>query len=108
MWRCRKRPATRCRCLITLRALEARGHTWNFAWRCSNVTRERRLGRGLEALLGSPLPSVGGGPSLQVVGGDSAAVGPLKVGVYDIEANPFQPRRDFDEAEIDVLADSLQ
>ena len=26
--------------------------TSNFAWRCSNVTKEKRLGRGLEALLG--------------------------------------------------------
>ncbi len=73
------------------------------------MTRERRLGRGLEALLGGPLPSVAGGPSLHVVGGaEPPTIGPLQVGVYDIEANPFQPRRDFDEAEIDVLADSLQ
>ena len=28
------------------------GHTSNFAWRYWNVTKERRLGRGLEALLG--------------------------------------------------------
>ncbi|MGH7136918.1 MAG: ParB/RepB/Spo0J family partition protein, partial [Pirellulales bacterium] len=31
-----------------------------------------------------------------------------RVSVYDIEANPYQPRREFDEAEIDQLSDSLQ
>jgi len=73
------------------------------------VIKERRLGRGLEALLGSPLPTQQEGPSLHIVGGaESTSNCPLKVGVYDIEANPFQPRRDFDEAEIDSLADSLQ
>ena len=36
------------------------GHTWNFAWRYSNVTKEKRLGRGLEALLGR-LPRWSGG-----------------------------------------------
>ncbi|HUY31159.1 MAG TPA: ParB/RepB/Spo0J family partition protein [Pirellulales bacterium] len=73
------------------------------------MNKERRLGRGLEALLGSPLPSAAVGPSLHVVGGtEPSPAAPLKIGVYDIEANPFQPRRDFDEAEIDSLADSLQ
>jgi ParB family chromosome partitioning protein len=47
--------------------------------------------------------------SLHVVGAaDSSSGGTMKVGVYDIEPNPFQPRRDFDEAEIDALAESLQ
>jgi ParB family chromosome partitioning protein len=46
---------------------------------------------------------------LHVVGAvDPAAAGTQKVGVYDIEPNPFQPRRDFDEVEIDALAESLQ
>ena len=41
-------------------ARAARGRTWNFAWRCWIVTKERRLGRGLEALLGQ-LPGWSGG-----------------------------------------------
>jgi len=73
------------------------------------VIKERRLGRGLEALLGNSVPTPHEGPSLHVVGNaEPASIAPLKVGVYDIVANPFQPRRDFDEAEIDTLADSLQ
>ena len=43
------RPAGDRLCAALPRAL---GHTWNFAWRYWNVTKERRLGRGLEALLG--------------------------------------------------------
>ncbi|HET6884188.1 MAG TPA: ParB/RepB/Spo0J family partition protein, partial [Pirellulales bacterium] len=31
-----------------------------------------------------------------------------RISVYDIEANPYQPRREFDEAEIDQLSSSLQ
>jgi ParB family chromosome partitioning protein len=41
-----------------------------------------------------PAPSVDGGLTT--------------VNVYDIERNPYQPRRDFDEAEIASLADSIQ
>lgn len=87
---------------------------------------ERRLGRGLAALLGSPLfeeaapsaeqpavpPEAGqlssplaaaaaGGP------GDETA-GLLHLPVDDIQENPFQPRRDFTEAEIASLAESLK
>ena len=74
------------------------------------MTKERRLGRGLEALLGRPLAS----------GGDFAdasrdlsepAVPPreglVHIHVYEIENNPFQPRRDFDEAAIAELSESL-
>jgi ParB family chromosome partitioning protein len=34
--------------------------------------------------------------------------GLLKLNVYEIDANPFQPRREFDEAEIAGLCDSLK
>ncbi|HEX7447620.1 MAG TPA: ParB/RepB/Spo0J family partition protein [Pirellulales bacterium] len=69
------------------------------------MSKEKRLGRGLEALLGAPLT-----PQHAVVPatGTDAPTGPLRVSVYDIEANPYQPRREFDEADIDSLADSLQ
>jgi ParB family chromosome partitioning protein len=55
------------------------------------------------------LPAGSEAHSLHVVGAaDASSGGTMKVGVYDIEPNPFQPRRDFDEAEIDALAESLQ
>lgn len=71
--------------------------------------KERRLGRGLEALLGTPLaaPQLPEAASLPTAS-PPPAVGAPRVSVYDIEANPYQPRREFDEAEIDQLSDSLQ
>jgi len=65
------------------------------------VTKERRLGRGLEALLGS---SVEAGPQAN----ETPLDGLLRLSVYEIEANPYQPRRDFDDAEIQSLADSVR
>jgi ParB family chromosome partitioning protein len=64
------------------------------------VSKERRLGRGLEALLGGALPAV--------AANDSTAGGLAQVSVYEIEGNPFQPRRDFDDADIQALADNLK
>lgn len=68
------------------------------------MNNQRRLGRGLEALLGRPTEGEGsdGGH-----GGDGQG-GLQLVHVYDIENNPFQPRRDFDEAAINELCESLQ
>jgi ParB family transcriptional regulator, chromosome partitioning protein len=73
------------------------------------VNKERRLGRGLEALLGRPL----GGPldssdlpRREPV--DDVREGLVQLHVYEIENNPFQPRRDFDEAAIAELSDSLK
>ncbi len=79
------------------------------------MSAERRLGRGLEALLGRP-PE---GPSADVashleaqpdvvlpeqpVDGDV-----LQVSVERIDGNPYQPRKEFDEQEIDNLADSIK
>lgn len=78
--------------------------------------KERRLGRGLEALLGTP---VGGPQPMEMAAppyaapttstpAPAATAAPSRVSVYDVEANPYQPRREFDEAEIDQLSDSLQ
>ena len=76
------------------------------------MTKERRLGRGLEALLGraagSTAPSAPPQAPATAGAGAPPADGLLQVNVYEIDNNPFQPRRDFDEAEIDELADSLQ
>jgi ParB family chromosome partitioning protein len=91
------------------------------------VTREKRLGRGLEALLGrtaAPAPQTiparpagsAASPS-QVFGENPYAMpaaapppdnGPLRVAVQQILANPFQPRQDFDDAETVALAESLR
>jgi ParB family transcriptional regulator, chromosome partitioning protein len=61
------------------------------------VTETRRMGRGLEALLGpisrEDVQASGGLRELAV-----SAIGP----------NPYQPRRDFDETQLKELADSIE
>ncbi len=77
------------------------------------MTKERRLGRGLEALLGrlpdgyaddtnAAAPSATGGQTPQAAGS------PMEISVYEVDGNPFQPRRDFEEPELAALADSLK
>jgi ParB family chromosome partitioning protein len=67
---------------------------------------QRRLGRGLEALLGGTTPAK---PQLAIHQPEGQPTGePLKVSVYEIDNNPYQPRKDFDEVEIDHLAESLE
>jgi ParB family transcriptional regulator, chromosome partitioning protein len=61
---------------------------------------KRRLGRGLEALLGRE--EGGYEPSV------SDASEMTYVAIDQIDPNPFQPRRQFDPAEIAALADSLR
>jgi ParB family chromosome partitioning protein len=89
------------------------------------VSKDRRLGRGLAALLGST--SEGRGPASGVdrpamdhlsqaesrCAGEASAAGEsedavLRLSVYEIDDNPFQPRRDFGDAEIASLAESLK
>lgn len=71
------------------------------------MSNPRRLGRGLEALLGRPLasPSDPIDPARESVGGSHDGL--VNLHVYEIENNPFQPRRDFDEAAIAELSESL-
>jgi ParB family chromosome partitioning protein len=79
------------------------------------MNNQRRLGRGLEALLGRPLgneaPEVAAAPQphgeLRVVS-PPAESGLAQLHVYDIENNPFQPRREFEPAAIDELSESLE
>ncbi|MEN6498897.1 MAG: hypothetical protein ABFD16_31710, partial [Thermoguttaceae bacterium] len=114
------------------------------------MTKERRLGRGLEALLGRvsgkdeaprqapstiPFPSAARGESAYggetgnpyessshladevqlptdapVAAEPAAAVGepgPLRIDVKRIDSNPFQPRQEFDQAELQSLCESL-
>ncbi len=87
------------------------------------MTKDRRLGRGLAALLGAPLDETGepSGSEFEAVPANRAATADhepapagerqaelLHLNVHQIEDNPFQPRRDFGEAEIASLAESLR
>ena len=56
--------------------------------------RDRRLGRGLDALLGEPATA--------------RDRGALLVPIANVAPGPFQPRRRFDEAELDSLAESIR
>ncbi len=81
------------------------------------MTNQRRLGRGLEALLGRG-PEAGPADQAGSLSSETASApassaeashdGPLEIHVYEIENNPFQPRRDFDEAAIAELSASLK
>jgi ParB family transcriptional regulator, chromosome partitioning protein len=79
------------------------------------VNKERRLGRGLEALLGfsaeTPLgtESLGGevqAPTPQF--SDPGNGGQQWIDLATIDRNPYQPRQQFDEAEIADLCDSIR
>lgn len=76
-------------------------------------TKDRRLGKGLAALLGSPMDedgmlSEGDSPRGTSREGDSAGVQTLSLPVNEIENNPFQPRREFNPDEIASLAESIK
>ena len=79
------------------------------------MTKERRLGRGLEALLGKLDNGVRPESSLANTGAasahesaDDAKAGLTSLHVYDIDRNPYQPRLTFDEQELQSMADSLE
>ncbi len=68
------------------------------------TVNQRRLGRGLEALLGRP--AEGGDDQATEV--TPAPAGAITVPVSLLERNPYQPRQHFDEEELSSLADNLQ
>ena len=102
------------------------------------MTKDRRLGRGLAALLGTPLDDVsashgdaadsqsqnphpanplstGHTPSVQSVPlanglqePESQGLKSLEIDVQAIDPNPFQPRRQFSDQELDSLAQSIK
>ncbi|MDP7303915.1 MAG: ParB/RepB/Spo0J family partition protein, partial [Pirellulaceae bacterium] len=88
------------------------------------MTKDRRLGRGLAALLGTPNEPdgseqrMGEARDLSVLnngGNDQSPAGPsgsisdvFLLNVYEIDDNPFQPRREFGQAEIASLSESLK
>ncbi len=58
-----------------------------------STEKNTRLGRGLEALMGAEAP---------------VAAAPARLPVASIEANPFQPRKTFDDDEITSLSESIR
>ncbi len=89
------------------------------------MSKDRRLGRGLAALLGTPNEGLSGvgpvdrqavdhvfqhepRPSAEPAARAVPEDGLLHLNVYEIDDNPFQPRRDFGDEEIAALAESLK
>lgn len=84
------------------------------------MTTSRRLGRGLEVLLGHPFgstPEPGqDAPAQQATefspesmpAMEPAAGGIMQLSVYEIDGSPHQPRDDFNDAELEALAQSLR
>ncbi len=73
------------------------------------MTQQRRLGRGLEALLGRPLQNPGGADTgADIISAEPRAVGIPTLSIYEIDSNPFQPRQEFNEEEISSLAESIR
>src|SRR5262249_40863445 len=80
---------------------EAPGLLRNSTWRSTTVSAKgRRLGRGLEALLGRE----DGGFER----GSSEGAELIQIAVDQVDPNPFQPRRHFAPGEIASLAESLR
>ncbi len=88
------------------------------------MSKDRRLGRGLAALLGTPLeeevtnnsdfnpvaePVQAPPPSASTHAVEqTTSPGLFDLNVYEIDDNPFQPRREFSESEIASLSESLR
>ncbi len=87
------------------------------------MSKDRRLGRGLAALLGNPEDEGGSlgtlhaaipAPHIPLAAAREEKTSPpdfdalLRLNVYEIDDNPYQPRREFNEPEIASLAESLK
>ena len=70
----------------------------------SSKTKKKALGRGLDAILGSPDTDI---TSTDISGGFVAGA-IAGIPIANIETNPFQPRSDFNEMELRELADSIK
>jgi len=66
--------------------------------------KDRRLGKGLAALLGTPVDEHGN----PIEGETPSGIETLELSVDEIENNPFQPRREFNPEEIASLAESIK
>ncbi len=73
------------------------------------MSEKRRLGRGLDALLGGAVESESNAKrqAHKVAQEVAQRDGMAQVALDRIEANPYQPRKDFDPDEIDALKQSL-
>lgn len=69
----------------------------------STKGKKRALGRGLEAILQSPDTDI----TAVDISGNYVAGAIAELDVNQIEANPFQPRTDFDDIQLQELADSI-
>ncbi|QDT05570.1 Chromosome-partitioning protein Spo0J [Rubripirellula lacrimiformis] len=77
----------------------------------ATTNKDRRLGKGLAALLGDSMDDDFQRPSAEAGNGSSGAshgIESLELNVSEIEANPFQPRREFNADEIASLAESIK
>lgn len=85
------------------------------------ASKDRRLGKGLAALLGEPMPEdapIATGAGASATGQNQANSGAeadtegapqtILLDVDQIETNPFQPRREFNADEIASLAESIK
>lgn len=74
------------------------------------MTKERRLGRGLEALLGRSLDAPADGPGgphpVAAEAAATVAAGEAlhRLDVHQVDSNPFQPRRDFARQDMPLAA----
>lgn len=66
--------------------------------------KKRGLGRGLDAILQSPETDI----TSSDISGNYVAGAVAELNIDFIEANPFQPRTDFDEAALNELAESIK
>ncbi|MEM6471119.1 MAG: ParB/RepB/Spo0J family partition protein [Planctomycetota bacterium] len=71
-------------------------------------TKDRRLGKGLAALLGTPLDEDLMPPGESETPNGREGIQSLTLRVDEVEANPFQPRREFNTDEIASLAESIK
>ncbi len=70
----------------------------------SKKPTKRALGRGLDAILSSPDTDI----TSKDISGNYVAGAIAEIKIDQIEANPFQPRTDFDEMMLRELADSIK
>jgi ParB family transcriptional regulator, chromosome partitioning protein len=70
----------------------------------NSKSKRNALGRGLEAILRSPDTDI----TSADISGNYVAGATAELPVENIEANPFQPRADFDETALNELADSIK
>lgn len=68
------------------------------------TNKKKGLGRGLDAILQSPETDI----TSSDISGNYVAGAVAELNIDHIEANPFQPRTDFDEAALQELAESIK